>query len=186
MTFRRMVRGMVVLAGVIVGVATLLLAARPAAAGGWVVITLDGLPGPVRAGEELRVGFMVRQHGVTPTNGVEPLLTATNPETGETVTAEAQQVGATGHFEAAVVFPAAGDWAWQISVPPFPQAMEFEPITVLPAAGGSGAALFGVGADGVRAAMRWAGAGLLLAAAAVILIGRRRAAAAPEAAGSVA
>lgn len=174
--------GMVKAAGVVIGMAALaalLLAARPAAAGGWVAITLDELPGPVRAGEEVRVGFMVRQHGVTPINNVEPVLRATNRETGETMTAEAQQVGATGHFEATVVFPEAGEWAWQIGVPPFPQQVEFAPLTVAPATAGH--ALLPA-ASGPRATMRWAGAGLLLVAAALALIGRRRETVSPEAA----
>lgn len=176
---------------VFMGLMALLLLAGSAAAGGWVAITLDELPGRVRAGEEVRVGFMVRQHGVTPINSVEPVLTATNRETEETITAEAQQVGATGHFEATVVFPEAGDWAWRIGVPPFAQETEMAPLTVLPAAD----PLFRSPPEGeraaanARAAMRWAGAGLLLAAAALALIGRRRRGtvspdAAPEAAGS--
>lgn len=163
------------------GLMALLLLAGPAAAGGWVAITLDELPGPVRAGEEVRVGFMVRQHGMTPINSVEPVLRATNRETGETMTGEAQQVGQTGHFEATLVFPEAGEWEWRIAAPPFPQEAEMAPLTVLPAAAG------GEGVVSARAAIRWAGAGLLLAATALALIGRRRTVspeAAPEAAGS--
>lgn len=178
--------GMVKAAGVVIGMvalAALLLAAGPAAAGGWVAITLDELPGQVRAGEEVRVGFMVRQHGVTPINSVEPLLTATHRETGETITAEAEQVGPTGHFEATAVFPEAGEWAWRIGVPPFAQETEMAPLTVLPAAAGH--ALFPA-ASGARSAMRWAGVVSLVVAAALALVGRRRRGteAAPETAGS--
>ena len=51
---------------------TLLLAMAftvPALAGGWAVITLDELPGQVEANQPLEIGFMVRQHGVTPLSG---------------------------------------------------------------------------------------------------------------------
>lgn len=175
--------GMVKAAGVVIGMAALaalLLTAGPAAAGGWVAITLDELPGQVRAGEEVRVGFMVRQHGVTPINSVEPAVTLTHAESGETITAGAQQVGPTGHFEATVVFPEAGEWEWRIGVPPFPQQVEFAPLTVAPATAG------GEGVVSARMAMRLAGAGLLLAAAALALIGRRRETVSPEAAPEVA
>lgn len=153
------------------GLVALFLLAGPASAGGWVAITLDELPGQVRAGEEVRVGFMVRQHGVTPINNVQPAVTLTHAESGETITAEAQQVGRTGHFEATIVFPEAGEWAWQIGVPPFAQQTEMAPLTVVPVTAGH--ALFPA-ASGARAAMRWAGAGLLLVAAAMALVGRRR------------
>ncbi len=169
-------RKTIAVAGVFAGLLALLLLARPAAAGSWVVVTLDELPGPVRAGDTLRVGFIVRQHGVRPINSVSPVLTAVNPETGETITAEAEQVGATGHFEATVVLPEAGAWAWQITVPPFPRESRFEPLTVLPAApAGDGPLSFvAAGAGEARAAMRWAGALLLAAAAVLTLISRRR------------
>lgn len=166
-------RSVMGLFGIFVGLLALLLLARPAAAGGWVVVTLDRLPGPVRAGDALRVGFTVRQHGVRPINSVSPVLTAVNPETGETIRAEAEQVGATGHFEAAVILPEAGAWAWHIAVPPFPRESHFEPLTVLPATAGDGLLPF-TGVDGARTALRWAGAFLLAAAAGLILIGRHR------------
>ncbi|HEY4668072.1 MAG TPA: hypothetical protein VIH26_12290, partial [Anaerolineales bacterium] len=45
-----------------------------AAAGGWAIATLDQLPGEVHAGETVSLGFMVRQHGKTPTNEVDPYV----------------------------------------------------------------------------------------------------------------
>src|SRR5215216_2076328 len=69
------------MAFVLVSVALLALAA-PALAGGWAVLTLDALPREVRAGAAIQLGFMVRQHGKTPTNTdldgnqLKPVLTA--------------------------------------------------------------------------------------------------------------
>ena len=131
--------------GFVLAVAMLLLAS-PALAGGWAVITLDTLPRDVRAGQSMRVGFAIRQHGVDLVNtdwegrALKPVLTArkqadtsgsaggtvilvaahsTVPAKGETIQAEAHQEGPKGHFVADVVFPSAGTWAWEIAAPPF-------------------------------------------------------------------
>ena len=52
----------------VVAILAMLALVAPALAGGWAVVTLDSLPREVHAGERLQVGFMVRQHGKTPTN----------------------------------------------------------------------------------------------------------------------
>jgi hypothetical protein len=63
-------------------VAAMLLLASPALAGGWAVITLDTLPRDVRAGQSMRVGFAIRQHGADLVNNdwngraLKPILTA--------------------------------------------------------------------------------------------------------------
>jgi hypothetical protein len=131
----------------VVAIAMLALAA-PVLAGGWAVITLDTLPRDVRAGQSLRLGFVIRQHGRelvnTDWNGrpLKPVLTARKQADasssaggtlilaaahssaqvaykGETIRAEARQEGAVGHFVVDVVFPSAGTWAWEIAAPPF-------------------------------------------------------------------
>lgn len=103
-------------------------------AGGWAVVTLDSLPATVRAGEPLTLGFMVRQHGETPTNSVKPYLSAKNQSTGEAVRFDARQNGPVGHFLVDVRFPADGTWTWSVTPAPF-EATEFGTLTVLPAMG---------------------------------------------------
>jgi len=132
--------------GFALAIATLLALAAPALAGGWAVITLDSLPKEVRAGQQLRVGFVIRQHGRDPVNTdwegrpLKPILTARkqadavsdgnlvlvaaqrssqNQGAGESIRAEARQEGAVGHFVADVVFPSTGAWEWEIAAPPF-------------------------------------------------------------------
>jgi hypothetical protein len=131
--------------GFVLMVAMLLLAS-PAFAGGWAVITLDSLPRDVRAGQSMRVGFVIRQHGSELVNtdwegrALKPILTARKQADssgsaggtlilvaahssvqakGEMIRAEARQEGAKGHFVVDVVFPSAGTWAWEIAAPPF-------------------------------------------------------------------
>jgi hypothetical protein len=140
--FRRSIGAFVIV------VAAMLALAAPALAGGWAVVTLDSLPREVRAGQTFQLGFVVRQHGKTPTNQdlngkpLKPVLTArkqgpatSSRDTGtlvlvaahasgpakgeETIRVEARQEGAVGHYVADVTFPSDGVWAWQIAVPTY-------------------------------------------------------------------
>ncbi len=136
-----------IVAFTVVVIAMLALAA-PALAGGWAVVTLDSLPKETRAGQSFQLGFVVRQHGKTPTNQdlngkpLKPVLTAHKqgtatssrgngtlvlvaahasvPAKGEdTIRVEARQEGAIGHYVVDVIFPSDGMWAWQIEVPTY-------------------------------------------------------------------
>ncbi len=166
-----------------VGLIIVSLLAFPLAvlAGGWAVVTLDALPVEPRAGQTLHVGFMVRQHGVTPIDaayGTEPMtprLSATNLDTGETIDVDARKEGPRGHFVVDVTFPSAGTWEWQIRPEPF-AATHLGQITVLPAAASAQPA---PAADTVLesiiapSTLRWVGVFMVLAAAALALAGRR-------------
>lgn len=145
--------------GILIG---LLLLATPVLAGGWAVITLDSLPGEVRAGETTSIGFMVRQHGQTPTNGVSPTLRAHNPQTGQRLTVAARQSGKTGHFVVDVVFPSEGQWEWSIAGfnPPF----QYAPLTVLPATAPVADATPATNTFPVRETLRWTALALMLTA----------------------
>jgi hypothetical protein len=139
-------RSIAVFIGVILA---LLVLAVPALAGGWAVLTVDSLPREVRAGQNLQLGFMVRQHGKTPTNlelngnPLKPVLTASKQgDAAETLRAEARQQGPTGHYVVDMTFPSEGTWAWQIMLPTFyvqdspsgNNAAVLASLTVLPAA----------------------------------------------------
>jgi hypothetical protein len=127
-------------------VVALLALVTPALAGGWAVVTLDTLPREVRAGQALQLGFVVRQHGKTPTNqdldgkplkpvviaikqggatssqssGTLMLVSAPAQRKGEeTIRAEARQAGAVGHYLVDMTFPSDGVWDWRIEVPTY-------------------------------------------------------------------
>ena len=100
-------------------------------AGGWVVITLESLPGEIVAGEDVRITFWVRQHGQTPIHSVNPVVAGRSLETGQQIRVEATKEKTLGLYEATLNFPSPGEWAWSISAQPFPQTFELAPLTVL-------------------------------------------------------
>lgn len=177
----------------ILAVLLMILGVVPALAGGWAVVTLDNVPQAVQAGQPLSLGFIVRQHGVTPIDTVfggpllTPILTARNAATGETLRAEAQKEGPLGHFVVDFTAPAAGDWTWQIEPKPF-GATTLGTLSVSPVAtptatapfAGPLAALSDVAF--LRDGLRWFGLLLLLFAAGLgvwsqrVLLFRREAA----------
>ena len=175
--------------GVVVVIVALLALAAPALAGGWAVLTLDSLPREVRAGVSFQLGFMVRQHGRTPTNQdldgkpLKPVLTAIK-QGGESFRAEARQQGPTGHYVVDVTFPSDGVWEWRIALPTYyvqdspsgSNAAILAPLTVLPATSAPAPAaepatsvLLGLSSE----TLRWFGVAVLLAALAIALYTRR-------------
>lgn len=127
--------------GVLLLIALLLVLVPAVLAGGWAVITLDDMPGEIRAGEPWTAGFTVLQHGQTPVHDlgadggpIVPTLMATNPATGERVEAVATPTEEVGHFVVEVTFPSEGAWEWTIYPAPLMGETVFEPLNVLPAA----------------------------------------------------
>ena len=90
-----------------------LILAVPVFAGGWAIISLDELPTNVIAGEPLRVGFTVLQHGQTPMTGLTPTISVSLPNEAEFVV-NAKPDGKPGHYNATLIFPKEGDWNWSI------------------------------------------------------------------------
>lgn len=176
------------LIGLIV-VASLLALAAPALAGGWAVITLDALPQDVRAGQPFQIGFVVRQHGRTPTNidldgrPLVPIVRAIMQGESKALHFEARQQGDTGHYVVDITLPNAGTWDWSIEAPTFyvqtieqgnQSSARFAPLAVLPATPAPAvAAPFApfLGID--PAVLRWAGLALLFAALVLGLVSRR-------------
>jgi hypothetical protein len=120
-------------------VITCLILAAPALAGGWAVVTLEALPGEIRAGEPVQLAFVVRQHGEHPVHflgsdlPVTPYLRAWNPATGAEIRVEAQRAKEVGRFQVEITFPDSGTWQWEIVPKPFAAAGGFTAVEVLPA-----------------------------------------------------
>lgn len=88
----------------------LLLASLTAlAVGGWATIHPDPLPTAMTAGARVELGFLVKQHGVTPLGGLKPTVLirqGTEPATTFHATPGKEK----GRYVAALTFPRAGDW----------------------------------------------------------------------------
>jgi hypothetical protein len=104
---RRFVTGLVIAAGLSV------VGSPPAGAGGWAVTTLDPLAATPVAGEEVDVGFTIRQHGVTPV-ALEDVSIVVTDASGATESFAGVPEGTVGHYVAAVTFPTGGAVRWHV------------------------------------------------------------------------
>lgn len=168
----------------VVAVVTLLvLTVASALAGGWATVTLDDMPPEIHAGTSQQIHFRVWQHGQTPVHmldansPVEPLLIATNPQTGERLEVMATPDEEVGRFTVEVAFPSEGEWTWQILPNPLMLEGELPPLTVLPAIAAVPAAVEQTATESqpVSPALWVAVVALVLAAGAVALLAGRRA-----------
>jgi hypothetical protein len=127
------------LAGALLAIVAL---AAPALAGGLAVVSLDEVPPPPNAGDEVTVGFTLMQHGVTPLLDEDVRLTGENSATGETVSATARPEGAPGHYVVSVTFPSEGTWKWRLTAVEWPMtaAGEMTPLAVKAAPAAAAAA----------------------------------------------
>jgi len=79
-------------------------------AGGYATVGLSSLPTGVAAGEPWDPDITIRQHGVTPLEGLTPTLTIRNEATGASRNFSASATGEPGVYRAHVVFPERGSW----------------------------------------------------------------------------
>jgi cytochrome c2 len=80
--------------------------------GGWAVITVDALPSYLVVGTPTPLGFVVRQHGVTPLGGLHPTVVMRSGRTEVSVAATPGRLP--GQYTANVTPPAAGEWTVRI------------------------------------------------------------------------
>jgi hypothetical protein len=99
-------RALVVLAAL---VGALALSAT-AGGGGWAAVGFEPLPDGTSAGGTWSPTIFVKQHGVTPLEGLQPWVTIEDVKTGETAEYVATAASEAGVYEADVVFPGDGDW----------------------------------------------------------------------------
>ena len=149
-----------------------LVVVSAASAGGWVVITLDQLPGDMVVNVPVTVGMLARQHGSTPWEVESLRVEARHAETGETLSFDAKPDQTPGHYQAELLFPEPGVWEWGVSAGMMPA---LQPMPALRVSGSAGAA--GVGQPGAAPLaglppVAFGGLALVSLAALVALIAR--------------
>ena len=80
-----------------------------AQAGGWATVELGQAPSGIVAGAPWRVELIVKQHGVTPLEGVRPSVRIDNGQ-GVVRTFHTRPTGRPGHYVTEVTYPVAGTW----------------------------------------------------------------------------
>jgi hypothetical protein len=93
---------------VLLAVSLLLLFAPAAHAGGWATVSLSSTP----TDKDWTVDLTVLQHGRTPLNDVQPVVTIRSGDTIKDFAAK--PTGKPGVYRANVVFPTTGRWTYQI------------------------------------------------------------------------
>ncbi len=150
----------------------LLLAAVPALAGGWATVGLDSTPAGAAAGKPWNVDITVLQHGTTPVDGVTPFVKIIS-SAGVTKEFAATPTDKPGVYRAAVVFPSAGTWTYEVDDGFMGQRHSFPAVTIAGAPAALPAPPAGAG-DGIVGGWLWAAGGALLLALAVLAVDRRR------------
>ena len=114
-----------------------LVAAPIATAGGWATVGFAPLPDGTSAGGTWHPAIFVKQHGVTPLAGLQPVVQIYD-DTGATKTFVATETSEVGVYEADVVFPAEGDWRVTIHSGFGESNVSYGPVTIdAPTVGGS-------------------------------------------------
>ena len=154
---RRLIR--TALATALLAALTAVTAATVAAGNYAETSIIDGADTPPTSGEERQLRLLLLQHGVTPVDHGEVLLTAWLPGSGESVTVPAASAG-NGEWIVAVTFPTSGDWQLRIV------HSEFETTPAMTFAVADGRFLAWMPSGGAIA-------GTLLVAVALVLVARR-------------
>jgi hypothetical protein len=95
---------------VVLGALVAALAVVPAAsAGGWATVGFEPLPDGTSAGGTWSPTIFVKQHGITPLAGLQPIVEISDGS-GAAETFAASETSEAGVYEASVLFPSQGDW----------------------------------------------------------------------------
>jgi len=79
-------------------------------AGGWATVGFEPLPDGTSAGGTWNPTIFVKQHGITPLAGLQPVVAISDDRTGASSEFVATETSEAGVYEADVVFPSQGDW----------------------------------------------------------------------------
>jgi hypothetical protein len=104
------------------------IAVPGASGGGWATVGLSSLPAGTPSGGKWSVDMTVLQHGVTPLQGITPVITIRNGD-GQSRQFRGTPTGESGVYHADVVFPSAGTWSYEIW-DGFSRAHTYKPVAI--------------------------------------------------------
>jgi hypothetical protein len=147
---------------VVLGALAAALAVAPSASsGGWATVGFEPLPDGISAGGTWNPTIFVKQHGITPLPGLQPVVEIYD-EAGAVTRFSATETSEAGVYSADVVFPSTGDWTVTIHSGFGASHVTYGPFGVAAPGGGGSRELPIVGAGAILLAV--VGAFALLAA----------------------
>jgi hypothetical protein len=127
-------RSLVVLSAIVAALAVAPLGST----GGWATVGFEPLPDGTSAGGTWSPTIFVKQHGVTPLVGLQPVVEIFDDGTGAATKFLATETSEAGVYEADVVFPKRGDWRVTIRSGFGDSQVSYGPVAIGPAAGADG------------------------------------------------
>ena len=150
---------------VLSAIAVALAVAPLGSAGGWATVGFEPLPDGMSAGGTWNPTIFVKQHGVTPLAGLQPIVEIVDDRTGAARTFDAIETSEAGVYTAEVVFLTQGDWRVTIHSGFGDSQVSYGPVAIGPAGADGGSRELPVVGVGVVALVLLGGA---------VLFGARR------------
>jgi hypothetical protein len=120
----------------LIGLALVALALPTSAlAGGWATVGVTPPPDDMGPGQTWNAELKVLQHGVTPLEGIQPIVMISNGSSDKAF--PAKPTDEPGVYVAKVVFPTAGEWSYRVD-DGFSQTHSFAPVSIGAAGDGGG------------------------------------------------
>ena len=117
---------------VLSAIAVALVVAPLGSSGGWATVGFEPLPDGMLAGGTWNPTIFVKQHGVTPLPGLQPVVEIADG-TGAATKFLATETSEAGAYEADVVFPTQGDWSVTIYSGFGDSQVSYGPVAISPA-----------------------------------------------------
>jgi YtkA-like len=124
---------------VLSAIAVALVVAPLGSGGGWATVGFEPLPDGTSAGGTWNATIFVKQHGVTPLAGLQPVVDIVD-ETGTSTKFLATETSEAGVYEVEVIFPTQGDWRVTIHSGFGESQVSYGPVAIGPAGTDGGGA----------------------------------------------
>jgi hypothetical protein len=120
---------------VVLGALVAALAVAPlASSGGWATVGFEPLPDGTSAGGTWNPTILIKQHGISPMTGLQPVVEIYD-DSGALTSFDARETSEAGVYEANVVFPTEGDWRVSIRSGFGESNLSYGPFSIGPPAG---------------------------------------------------